>query len=62
MGSKHQHLVFQFHALACLNITPLIQIAPVHAGEISGVIDDDRTLTFEKLVHLKVCLHIDRVA
>ena len=62
MGRKHQHLVFQFHALACLDITPLIQIAPVHAREVGGVIDNDRPLTFEKLVHLKVCQHIDRVA
>ncbi|CAG9712780.1 hypothetical protein CNEO2_1480001 [Clostridium neonatale] len=62
MGRKHQHLVFQFHALACLDITPLIQITPVHAGEVGGVIDDDRTLTFEKFVYIKVCLHINRVA
>ena len=52
MGSKHQHLVFQFRAFACLDIPPLIQIAPVHVGEVSGVIDDNCALTFENISSL----------
>ena len=58
MGSQHQHLVFQIVFLAGLYIPSLIQIAPVHSRKVSGVIDNDRPLTFEKLVHIKVCLHI----
>ena len=62
MGSQHQHLVFQVVLFAGLHIPPLIQIAAVHACKIGGVIDNDCPLTFEKLVHIKVCLHIDRIA
>ena len=62
MGRKHQHLVFQVVFLAGLYITALIQIAPVHACEVGGVIDKHRPLAFEKFVHIKVCLHIDGVA
>ena len=62
MGSQHQHLVFQVVLFAGLHISPLIQIAAVHAGKIGSVIDNDCPLTFEKLVHIKVCLHIDRIA
>ncbi len=40
----------------------MIQIAAVHACKIGSVIDNDCPLTFEKLVHIKVCLHIDRIA
>ena len=40
----------------------MIQIAAVHARKIGNVIDNDCTLTFEKFVHIKVCLHIDRIA
>lgn len=43
-------------------ISPLIQIAAVHARKIGGVINNDCPLTFEKLVHIKVCLHIDGIA
>ena len=62
MGSQHQHLVFQVVLFAGLHIPPLIQIAAIHAGKIGSVIDNDRPLTFEKLVHIKVCLHIDGIA
>ena len=62
MGRKHQHLVFQVVFLAGLHITTLIQITPVHARKVGGVIDKHRTLAFEKLVHVKVCLHIDGIA
>ena len=62
MGSQHQHLVFQVVFLAGLHIPPLIQIAAIHAGKIGSVIDNDCPLTFEKFVHTKVCLHIDRIA
>ena len=62
MGSQYQHLVFQVVLFAGLHISPLIQIAAVHASKIGSVIDNDRPLTFEKLVHIKVCLHIDRIA
>ena len=41
---------------------PLIQIAAVHTRKIGDVIDQDCPLTFEKLVHIKVCLHIDGIA
>ena len=62
MGSQYQHLVFQVVLFAGLHISPLIQIAAVHACKIGSVIDNDCPLTFEKLVHIKVCLHIDRIA
>ena len=62
MGSQHQHLVLQVVLFAGLHIPPLIQIAAIHAGKIGSVIDNDCTLTFEKFVHIKVCLHIDRIA
>ena len=62
MGSQHQHLVFQVVLFAGLHIPPLIQIAAIHAGKIGSVIDNDCPLTFEKFVHIKVCLHIDRIA
>ena len=56
MGSQHQHLVFQVVLFAGLHIPPLIQIAAIHAGKIGSVIDNDCPLTFEKFVHIKVCL------
>ena len=62
MGSQYQHLVFQVVLFAGLHIPPLIQIAAIHAGKIGSVIDNDCPLTFEKFVHIKVCLHIDRIA
>ena len=62
MGSQYQHLVFQVVLFAGLHIPPLIQIAAVHTHKIGSVIDNDCPLTFEKLVHIKVCLHIDRIA
>ena len=62
MGSQHQHLAFQVVLFAGLHIPPLIQIAAIHAGKIGSVIDNDCPLTFEKFVHIKVCLHIDRIA
>jgi len=62
MGSQYQHLVFQVVLFAGLHIPPLIQIAAVHACKIGSVIDNNRPLTFEKFVHIKVCLHIDRIA
>ena len=34
----------------------------VHACKSGSVIDNDSPLTFEKLVHIKVCLYIDRIA
>ena len=62
MGSQHQHLIFQVVFLAGLYIPSLIQIAPVHSCKVGGVIDNDRSLTFEKLVHIQVRLHIDGIA
>ena len=62
MGSQHQHLVFQVVFLAVLYVPPLIQIAPVHARKICGVIDDDRTLILEELIYIKVCLNVNRIA
>ena len=62
MGRKHQHLVFQALGLARLHIPALIEITPVHAREVGGVIDKHRPLALEKLVHIQVRLHIDGVA
>ncbi len=47
MGSQYQHLVFSSRFFAGLYISPLIQIAAVHACKIGSVIDNDRPLTFE---------------
>ena len=33
-----------------------IEVAPVCARKVSGVIDNDRPLTFEKLINIKVSL------
>ena len=62
MGSQHQHLVFQVIFLASLYVPPLIQIAPVCACEVGSVIDNNCPLTFEKLIYVRVCLYINRVA
>ena len=62
MGSQHQHLVFQVVFLAGLHIPPLIQITAVCPRKVGGVIDDNRTLAFEKFVHIQVRLHIDGIA
>lgn len=62
MGGQYQHLPFQVVELVGLYVPPLIQIAAVCAREIGGVIDNDRTMTFEKLIYVKVCLRVNRVA
>ena len=62
MRSQHQHLVFEILRLVRLYVPPLVQIAPVHARKVGGVIDNDCPLAFEKLVHVEVCLHIDGIA
>ena len=35
-----------------------IEVAPICARKVSGVIDNDRPLTFEKLINIKVSLDI----
>lgn len=62
MGRKHQHLVSQALGLVRLHVTALIEIAPVHAREVGGIINKHRPLVLEKLVHIQVRLHIDGVA
>ncbi len=47
---------------AGLHIPALIEITPVHAREVGGVIDKHRPLALEKLVHIQVRLHIDGIA
>ena len=42
-------MVFQVVLFAGLHISPLIQIAAVHASKIGSVIDNDRPLTFENI-------------
>ena len=39
-----------------------IEVAPICARKVSGVIDDDRPLTFEKLINIKVSLDINGIA
>ena len=39
-----------------------IEVAPVHSIKVSGVIDNNRTLTFEKLINIKVCFDINGIA
>lgn len=60
MGSDHKYLVFQALVLVLLHIPAPIEIAAICPGEVGGVIDYHRTLTFEKLVHFKIGLCIDR--
>ena len=55
-------MVFQVVFLAGLHIPPLIQITAVCPRKVGGVIDDNRTLAFEKFVHIQVRLHIDGIA
>lgn len=62
MGSYHKYLVFQALVLILLHIPALIEITAVCPGEVGGVIDYHRTLTFEELVYFQVGLCINRVA
>ena len=62
MGCNHKDLVFQALVLVLLHIPALIEITAICPGEVGGVIDYHRTLTFEKLVHFQVSLCIDGVA
>ena len=62
MGRNHKDLVFQALVLVLLYIPALIEITAICPGEVGGVIDHHRTLTFEELIHFKVGLCIDRVA
>ena len=62
MGSNHKYLIFQALVLVLLHIPPLIEIAAICPGEVGGVINYHRTLTFEKLVHFQIGLCIDRVS
>ena len=39
-----------------------IEVAPVHPSKVSGVIDNDRPLAFEKLINIKVSLDINGIA
>ena len=50
MGSQRQHLVFQVLMLRFFHIPPLIQITPICAGKIGGIIDKRRSLAFENSV------------
>jgi len=62
MGCNHKDLVFQALVLVLLHISALIEITAICPGEVGGVIDYHRTLTFEKLVLFQVSLCIDGVA
>ena len=67
MGRNHKDLVFQALVLVLLHIPALIEITAICPtaicpGEVGGVIDYHRTLTFEKLVLFQVSLCIDGVA
>lgn len=39
-----------------------IEVASICARKVSGIIDDDCTLTLKKLINIKVCPDIDRIA
>ncbi len=39
-----------------------IEVAPVHTRKVGGVIDERRTLAFEKLINVQVCLDIDVIS
>ena len=62
MGRNHKDLVFQALVLVLLYIPALIEITAICPGEVGGIIDYHRTLTFEELIHFQVGLCIDRVA
>ena len=47
MGSNHKYLVFQALVFVLLNISSLIKIAAICSYKISGVINNDCSLTFE---------------
>ena len=62
MGSNHKYLIFQALVRVLLHIPALIEITAICPGEVGGVINYHRTLTFEKLVHFQIGLCIDRVS
>lgn len=61
MRSNHKYLVLQAPVLILLYITALIEITAVGSGKIGSVIDNRRTLAFEKLVQFQVGLCVNRV-
>lgn len=62
MGRNHKDLIFQALVLVLLHIPALIEVTAICPGEVGGVIDCHRTLTFEELIHFQIVLCIDRVA
>ena len=62
MGRNHKDLIFQALVLVLLHIPALVEVTAICPGEVGGIIDYHRTLTFEELIHFQIGLCIDRIA
>ena len=61
-GSHNQRMPLQIVFGVAFHSPATIEVAPVHSSKVGGVIDNDRPLTFEKLINIKVSLGINVIA
>jgi hypothetical protein len=58
---NNKDLVFQAAPFTFGNIAPLKKVTAVYTREVRRIVRHFRTLTFEKLVYIKVSLHVSRI-